>query len=152
MTEPDASPKEVGSDFLRDHTIKNETIRNLLWKARRLAESWVWEGGLLWSPEKAFSEISPNYLAKTAFPKKGTPAYRACAQEIRNYTGDALSDREAVLWLSDRIRSRLDWYILQARSKIDKVRFIVRKRSIEVKAERPETTIDTVGPAPFDYD
>jgi hypothetical protein len=152
MNELDAMPEEVHSGFHREHKIKNDTIRHLLWRARRVAESWVWNGGLLWSPEKAFKEISPDYLARQALPKKGTAAYQACVQEIRDYTGKDFSKSEAVEWLLGEIQSRLDRYILQSRSKIEEVRLIVRERSVKIKAERPDTTFDTVGPAPFSYD
>jgi hypothetical protein len=146
------SPAEATGDpetTPREKKIKSNTIAHLLQRARRLAEKWIWEGGLVWHPEKAFEEISADRLAERVLPEMGTPARRACAQEICNYTGDPLSGTEAASWLATKIEERLDQYILRARSKISEIRLVVTERSIEIRAERPDTTLSTVGPLPF---
>lgn len=136
----------------RRRKIQNDTIARLLLKVRRMVESWIWEDGMIWYPQQALRRIPPGSLAARVLPEEGTPAHRACVQEIRDYTNRSLSSAEALSWLAGKIEERLDRYVLQARSKLNKVQMVVTEKEIELRAERPDTTFPTVGPAPFQYD
>ncbi|MCS3782686.1 hypothetical protein [Salinibacter ruber] len=133
----------------REKKIGNPTIARLLRSARRIVEEKVWGGGMVWYPAETHRRLSPSTLAGQVFPDLGTAAAGACARAIRGYTGKPLTEDEARGWLANRIGERLDRYVIRARSKIDEIRLVVTESTIEVRAERPDTTQKTVGPGPW---
>jgi hypothetical protein len=136
----------------RGKRIGNPTIARLLRSARRIVEEMAWEEGLVWHPEEILRRVSPRGLADRVLPERGTPGGRACARAIRRYTGKPLTEKEARHWLAKTIGERLYGDVIGARSKIDEVRLVVTEKKIEVRAERPDTTLRGVGTAPFRYD
>ncbi|MCS4056131.1 hypothetical protein [Salinibacter ruber] len=143
--ETEANAHHVG----REKKIGAPTIARLLNAARRIVEETVWGGGMVWYPAETHRRLSPSTLAGQVFPEFGTAAAGACARAIRGYTGKPFTEDEAQGWLAGKIGERLDRYVIRARSKINEIRLVVTESTIEVRAERPETTRKTVGPGPW---
>jgi hypothetical protein len=133
----------------REKKITDPTIAQLLRSARRIVEERAWGGGMVWYPGEMLHRASPTELANRVFPDVGTPAARACARSIGDYTGKPFTEEEARSWLANEIGKRLDRYVIGARNKIDEIRLVVTESKLEVRAERPETTRKAVGPAPW---
>lgn len=142
-------PKSDAHRVDREKKIGNPTITHLLHAARRTVEETVWGRGMVWYPAETHCRLSPTELAERVFPDLGTAAAGACARAIRGYTGKPFTEDEARGWLADKIGERLDRYVIRARSKIDEIRLVVTESKVEVRAERPDTTLKAVGPGPW---
>jgi hypothetical protein len=132
----------------REKKIGNPTIAHLLRSARRIVEDIAWKDGLVWYPGSMSRHAPPSELANTVYPDQGSASARACTQEIRDYTGEPFTESEARDWLAGEIDERLFQYVIGARNKIEEVRLVVTEESVEVRAQRPDTTLTTVGPLP----
>jgi hypothetical protein len=152
VTTPSKKPGGDIDHTCREKKIGDPTISRLLRSARRIVEEIAWGEGLVWYPDEVLRWVTPTGLARRVLPEAGTPAGRACARAIRRYTGKPLTEKEARHWLAETIGERLYGHVLGARSKIDEVRLVVTETEIEVRAERPDTTLRAVGPAPFRYE
>jgi hypothetical protein len=145
------SPEKLVDDphIGREKKITDPTIARLLRSARRMVEERTWGSGMIWYPNEMLRRISPSELAEQVLPDTGTPTGQACARVIGGYAGKSLTEQEARCWLAEEIDKRLGKYVIGARDKIDEVRLVVTEHKIRVRAERPDTTRKTVGPAPW---
>ncbi len=156
MHEPPEAASSLSEEFddnvhhvNREKKIGNSTIAHLLRSTKRIVEEEAWGSGMVWYPSEMLRRTSPSKLADRVFPELGTVASKACARSIGDYTGKPLTEDEARSWLANEIGKRLDRYVIGARDKIGEIRLVVTERTIDVRAERPETTRKTVGPAPW---
>jgi len=142
-------PDDEADHVDQEKKITDPTIERLLRSARRTVEERIWDGGMVWYPSEMLRRTSPSELAKRVFPDLGTPAAKACARSIGDYTGKPLTEEKARSWLAGEIEERLYLYVIGARGKIDEIRLVVTEHAINVRAERPDTTRKAVGPAPW---